>query len=140
MRYPVDLVEEDNGTVTAMAPNIPGAHSFGDDREEALARVVDAIESAIMALVADRKDIPSPSAARRRPTVALPALSVAKIGLYRAMREEGLGKAELARRLGRHLPQVDRILDLGHASRLDQVEAALHALGRELSVEVARAA
>ncbi len=56
------------------------------------------------------------------------------------MREEGLGKAELARRLGRHLPQVDRILDLGHASRLDQVEAALHALGRELSVEVARAA
>ena len=65
---------------------------------------------------------------------------MAKIGLYRAMREEGLGKAELARRLGRHLPQVDRILDLGHASRLDQVEAALHALGRELSVEVARAA
>ena len=123
MRYPVDLVEEDNGTVTAMvrvgfpAPNLGGGGARYPLRAPGGAGG------------------PAPG-----PTVALPALSVAKIGLYRAMREEGLGKAELARRLGRHLPQVDRILDLGHASRLDQVEAALHALGRELSVEVARAA
>ena len=140
MRYPVELIDEDNGTVTAAAPDIPGAHSFGEDREEALARVVDAIETAMIALIADRKDISAPSPSRRRPTVALPALSVAKIGLYRAMREEGVGKAELARRLGWHLPQVDRILNLSDASRLDQVEAALHALGRELAVEVAKAA
>ena len=140
MRYPVELIDEDDGTVTAAAPDIPGAHSVGEDREEALVRVVDAIETAMIALIADRKDIPAPSPPRRRPTVALPALSVAKIGLYRAMREEGVGKAELARRLGWHLPQVDRILNLSHASRLDQVEAALHALGRELAVEVAKAA
>jgi antitoxin HicB len=49
-------------------------------------------------------------------------------------------KAALARKLGWHLPQIDRVLDLRHASRLDQVEAALAALGRELHVEVRPAA
>lgn len=140
MRFPVELIEEENGTVTAVVPDIPGTHSFGGDAVEALVRVVDAIESMMMALIADREDIPVPSAANGRPTVALPALTTAKIGLYRAMRETGIGKAELARRLGWHLPQVDRALDLRHASRLDMIEAALRALGKQLSVEVEEAA
>lgn len=46
-------------------------------------------------------------------------------------------KAELTRRLGWHMPQVDRLLDLRHASRLDQIEAAAHALGRVVEVRVA---
>ena len=45
--------------------------------------------------------------------------------------------AELARRLGWHLPQVDRLFDLRHASRLDQIEAAARVLGRHLEVRVA---
>ena len=32
-----------------------------------------------------------------------------------------IGKAELARRLGWHLPQVDRVLNVHHHSRLDQI-------------------
>ena len=57
-----------------------------------------------------------------------------------AMRTAGIGKAELARRLNCHLPQVDRLLDLRHASRLDQLEAAFRALGKQLSIEVSTAA
>jgi antitoxin HicB len=41
-----------------------------------------------------------------------------------------VGKAELGRRLGRHLSQVDRLLDLRHASQLDQLEMALRALAK----------
>ena len=52
------------------------------------------------------------------------------------MREQGIGKAELARRLGWHLPQIDRVLDVNHNSRLDQMEAALGAIGRQLEVTV----
>ena len=48
------------------------------------------------------------------------------------MREQGVGRAELARRLRRHLPQVNRVLDLRHASRMEHVEAALAALGLRL--------
>jgi hypothetical protein len=36
-------------------------------------------------------------------------------------------KAELARRLGWHMPRVDRLFDLRHASRIDQIEAAARA-------------
>ena len=46
-----------------------------------------------------------------------------------------LGKG-LARRLGWHMPQIDRLFDLRHASRLDQIEAAARALGRQLDVRV----
>ena len=51
-----------------------------------------------------------------------------------------MSKAELARRLNCHMPQVDRLLDLRHASRLDQMEAAFRALGKQLSVDVRDAA
>ena len=54
--------------------------------------------------------------------------------LYREMREQGVGKAELARRLGWHMPQVDRVLDVQHRSRLDMMDAALGAIGRRLQV------
>jgi antitoxin HicB len=56
------------------------------------------------------------------------------------MREHGLSKAALARRLGVHAPQVNRLLDLRHGSRLDQLADALRALGRELVVSVRDAA
>ena len=56
------------------------------------------------------------------------------------MRAQSVGKAELARRLNCHLPQVDRLLDLLHSSRLDQLEAAFRALGKRISVVVEEAA
>jgi antitoxin HicB len=64
------------------------------------------------------------------------ALECAKLGVYRAMTEQGIKKSELARRLGWHLPQVDRLFDLKHASRFDQIEAAARALGRHIEVSV----
>ena len=72
--------------------------------------------------------------------VPLSALGMAKIALYDAMREQGVGRAELARRLRWHLPQVSRLLDLRHASCMEHVEAALAALGLRLIINVARAA
>jgi antitoxin HicB len=65
------------------------------------------------------------------------ALEDAKLGVYQAMTEQGIKKAELARRLGWHMPQVDRLFDLRHASRLDQIEAAARVLGRQIEVRVA---
>lgn len=59
-------------------------------------------------------------------------LTVIKTLLHQGMRQQGIGKAELARRLGRHLPQVDRVLDVRHSSRLDRMDAALHAIGCHL--------
>ena len=65
----------------------------------------------------------------------LPTLTAIKVILYQGMRDQGIGKAELARRLGWHLPQVDRVLDVHHRSRLDRMDAALGAIGRHLEGE-----
>jgi antitoxin HicB len=72
--------------------------------------------------------------------VPLPVLAEAKISLYREMLARDLRKAELARRLGRHKPQVDRLLDLRHDSRLDQIEQAFNALVKRVTIAVEDAA
>ena len=66
--------------------------------------------------------------------VMVPTLTAIKVMLYQGMREQAIGKAELARRLGWHLPQVDRVLDVRHRSRLDRMDAALGAIGCRLEV------
>lgn len=140
LRYSVKLSKDTNGTILVDVPAIPEAHTFGDDREEALLRAVDAIETALMGYIDDRREIPPSATAPRGTFASLPALTEAKLALYQSMRALRVGKAELARRLNCHLPQVDRLLDLRHASRLDQLEAAFRALGKCLSVQIHEAA
>ena len=134
LAYPITL-EDDDGTVLATSPDFPELTTFGDDREEAIARAAHALEEAIAARIHDRRDIPAPS--RSDTNAVLPTLASVKVMLYQGMREQGVGKAALARRTGWHLPQVDRVLDIQHRSRLDQMDAALGAIGRQLHVTVA---
>ena len=131
LAYPMHL-EPDDDTILVTSPDFPELVTFGDDREEALARSVGALEEAIAARMYDREDIPTPS--QGADCVALPTLITAKVMLYQGMRDQGIGKAELARRLGWSLPQVDRVVDINHRSRLDDMDAALRAVGCQLSV------
>ena len=132
--YPVKLTADDNGTVLVTSPDFPELTTFGDDQDEALARAVDALEEAIAARVARRAEVPPPSRGEYR--AGLPTLTAVKVLLYQGMTDQNIGKAELARRLGWHLPQVDRVLDVQHHSRLDQMDAALGAIGLRLHVTV----
>ena len=116
----------------ATSPDFPELTTFGEDRHEAVARAVHALEEAIAARIHDRRDVPSPSQGENY--AVLPTLTSVKVLLYQEMREQGVGKAELARRLGWHMPQVDRVLDVQHRSRLDMMDAALGAIGRRLRV------
>jgi antitoxin HicB len=141
LRYPVRLRPDTNDTILVSFPDFPEAHTFGDDRNEALARAADLLEDVLADYIDSRRDIPAPSKATRQDRlVTLPVLTEAKVRLYREMRASGIRKAELARRLGCHMRQVDRLLDLSHASRLDQVESAFAALGKRIVIEVQDAA
>jgi antitoxin HicB len=121
--------------------DVPEAITEGDSRDKALLRAEDALESALAMYVVAKEPLPMASAAQPGEImVPLSALGMAKTALYEAMRERGAGRAELARRLRWHLPQVNRVLDLRHSSKLEQIEAALAALGLRLIVDVARAA
>ena len=141
LRYPVRLRPDTNDTILVSFPDFPEAHTFGDDRTEALARAADLLEDVLADYIDTRRNIPAPSKARRQDRlVTLPVLTEAKVGLYREMRASGIRKAELARRLGRHMRQVDRLLDLNHASRLDQIESAFAALDKRIVIEIQDAA
>ena len=134
---PVTLTRDHNGSMLVTFPDAPEAITFGADRDEALLQAVDALESALSCYVDARQPLPVPPPLEGHQTVRPSALECAKLGVYQAMTEQGVRKAELARRLGWHMPQVDRLLDLRHASRFDQIEAAARALGRTIEVRVA---
>lgn len=135
--YPVILTPDD-GTVLVTFPDVPEAITFGADEDEALLYAVDALETALSFYVDARKALPPVSkAVRGQHTVRPSALECAKLGVYQAMTEQGIKKSELARRLGWHMPQVDRLFDLRHASKLEQIEAAATVLGRHIEIRVA---
>lgn len=134
--YPVTLTP-DGDTVLVTFVDVPEAITFGADEDEALLHAIDALETGLSFYVDARKPLPVPGKAKRgQKTVCPSALECAKLGVYQAMTEQGIRKAELARRLGWHMPQVDRLFDLRHASKLDQIEAAAKVLGRHLEVRV----
>src|SRR5271169_1203601 len=132
-RYPVQFDEEDGGYVVTL-PDIPYGATQGDNAAHALAQAEDFLEEAVLGMMANSEDVPLPSAAAGRPTVALPALTAAKLEAYRAMRAAGLDDKQLAERLGWQPSKVTRLFDGRHASRLDQIETVLRTLGRRLVV------
>ena len=134
MDYPVVLERDDNGTILVSFPDFPEIHTFGEDEQDALTHAIDALATGIDAYVKERRDIPLPSAVVTRYRATLPTLSEAKIRLYEAMRRNHVSKSELCRRLHWHPPQVDRLLDLKHESRLSQLEAAFAVLGKRLVI------
>ena len=134
MRYPV-TIRPDDGQYTVTFPDVPEAVTFGETRQEALARAADALLTVFDAFMKDRRPIPEPSV-RSGVCVELPALDSAKIELYRAMQIAKVGKSELAKRLDWHLPQVDRVLKIKHGSQIEQMEAAFAVLGKRLIIEI----
>lgn len=135
--WPVEL-SPDGDMLLVHLPDID-AYTQGRDREDALAQAADLLEEWILAAMAHNEPVPFPAPARNRSTVALPAMTALKLEVYRAMREAGIKKSDLADRLGWPRSSVTRLFDGRHVSRLDQIEAALAALGRRLVVTSAAA-
>ena len=136
LAYPM-ILEKEGWALIATSPDFPELTIVGEDHEEVMGRAAEAIAEAIAARIQEQKDIPEPSLGDTY--VTLPSLISVKVMLYQGMREQGVSKVELSRRLGWHLPQVFRVLDLQHGSHLDKMDAALGAIGKKLYVTAAEA-
>ncbi len=135
--YPVHLEPAAEGGFVVSFPDVPEAITQGNDAQVALLNAATALETALEFYTDDGRDLPrAGKPGRGQATVRPRAQASIKLAIYQTMRDQGVRKSELARRLGWHLPQVDRLLDLHHASRLDQAETALAALGRKLVVDL----
>jgi antitoxin HicB len=140
--YSALLEPEPEGGFTVTFPEIGFRATYGATWDEALRQAEDMLEETVLGLIAHSEEVPEPAPqndaaagdATRRAPIALPALTAAKLELYRAMRQAGLDEAQLAQRLGWPPKKIAHILDGYHAVRLEQLEAALAALGRRLVV------
>ena len=136
LKYRIELTPDDNDTFLVTCPALPIVATFGETEEDARHHAVDAIETALASMIDDGEDIPPSD----NEGIAVPLLTTLKAQLYQALRAEGITRAELARRLGWNRESVDRLFRIGHNSRVEQLEAAFSALGREVDVDVREAA
>lgn len=136
--YPVVLDKARGGGFVVRFPDVPEALTQGEDVTDALQRASRALETALEFYTEAGRSLPKASRPKRnQPRVCPPALSCMKVAVYQAMHDQKIRKSQLARKLRWHTPQVDRLLDLRHASKVQQVEAALSALNQRIYVRVA---
>ena len=135
--YPAVVERDKGGRFLVTFTDVPRAATDAKTFDEALLEAADCLEEAIANLIALGREIPKPSRPRRgQHLIALPARMAAKAALYLAMREAGITKSELARRLGYDVREVRRMLDPMHRSKVDRIEEALAVLGQCLAVEL----
>src|SRR5476649_42553 len=126
-RYPARLKADEVG-FTVTFRDIPEAITAGETREEA---------TEMDFYFEDKRPVPLPSEPKRGETLVKLRTSVAaKVLLLNAMLAQQITPAELARRMHTRPQEVNRIIDLGHATKIDTVASALAALGMRLELNV----
>ncbi|OCJ20008.1 type II toxin-antitoxin system HicB family antitoxin [Serratia sp. 14-2641] len=134
MRYPVDLQPDSGGYVVSF-PDIPEALTQGDTREEALAMALDALITAFDFYFEDNQAIPLPSEVTGD-YVEVPLSVASKVLMLNALIESGLTRVELADRIGIKKQEVNRLINLQHSTKIDAIQRAMNALGRQLDFSV----
>jgi antitoxin HicB len=99
--YPVLLSPAEEGGFVVTCRDLPEVITQGEDMPDALAEAADAMDEAFIARMQADESLPLPSnPCQSEYLVSPPAETVAKAALYIAMREAGVTKMELAKRLG----------------------------------------
>jgi antitoxin HicB len=139
LEYPI-LPHEDGGYIVGRLPDFPECNPIGRTIEEMLEDAVNSLEEIIAAKMEDREPLPLPSKDYVGYRIALPLTTIIKMAIYMNMREQGITKADLARKLSVNQKVIDRLLDLNHHTRIESLERALRALGKKVEVEIKSAA
>lgn len=135
MRYPVNLIPAVEGGFVVSFPDIPEALTQGETRHGALQAAQSALVTAFEFYFDDNEPIPLPSAVGAEGDyVEIPLSIASKVLLLNAFLESKITQQELSNRIGRPKQEITRLFDLKHATKIDAVQIAARALGKELSV------
>ncbi|RUO47517.1 type II toxin-antitoxin system HicB family antitoxin [Pseudidiomarina donghaiensis] len=135
MKYPV-IIEKDGQTFMSRFIDIPEALTCGDTYEEALIEAQDALITAFEFYFEDQRPVPMPSPVGNSPYVTVPASVWAKVLLLNTMLSERISQAELAKRMGSRKQEMQRIINLGHNTKIDTLNKALEAMDKHLTLSV----
>ncbi len=136
--YPCNLIpdlEEGEGFIVTF-PDVPGAITGAQTREESLFLAEDVLVAMLAVYVQQQREIPTPSpVADSQELVAVPPIAAAKLALYTAMREQGITGDALAVRLNLSDSAIRKLLNPDCYSHISQIMKALRTVGRSLVIE-----
>ena len=130
LRYPLTLTEDDNDTFLVTCPDLPEVVTFGATEADCIANGSAAVSEAIAARLHRFEPIPRPTT----PGVIHASVSLHMtmvVELFWTLAARCMTRADLQRALGWHRPQVDRLFDPNHETKLARFEEAFRALGAE---------
>ncbi len=136
--YPAKLIRDrkDGGYVVSFR-DIPEAITQGNTVAEALEEAEGALQAALEGRIEDGLDIPATSKPKRgERIVTAPITTALKAAVHLAMRQQGVSKTELARRMHVDEKETRRMLDPHHQTKVPALERALAALGRRAEIAV----
>ncbi|HHR5877291.1 TPA: hypothetical protein ACS7W8_000728 [Providencia alcalifaciens] len=115
-------------------PDIQGVTYCAEDVE---LEAQETLLNAFSELITSRNPIPLPqNSAPDAFIVHLPILSCLKIALHNALIETQTPRSKIARTLNINAQQIERLLDLQYASKIETLEQALYVVGYDVKVTV----
>ncbi|EBD7602605.1 hypothetical protein G6S35_004220 [Salmonella enterica] len=140
--YAVKLEHDpDTKSWIATCRDLPLFNSAGDSVDDALLESVDGAIVALSIEIDARRPIPAASLPEDGEYIIhLPVLVVMKAALHNAMIATGTRKSDLARYMGMKGPQIDRLLDVCHSSKVETVELALQQLNQTVQISINKVA
>lgn len=137
MFYPAIFTESEEGGFVVTFPDIPEAITQGDSFEEAMEMAEDVLLSSIEIYFDDDRVFPEARKPLDKETlVQIPPSVYAKVLLNNCMLQGSVTKAELARLSSIRPPEVQRVLDVRHSTKIDTINNALKALGKNLTLSI----
>ena len=117
-------------------PDLPEAITCSWSWDEAVEMAEDVLGLCLAHYCVHEGYIPTPSLPTEgQVLIPVPPLVAAKLTINSAMREKGITKQALGKKLGLEEDAVRRLLDPNYRTHFTQVERALRAVGRSLIVE-----
>ena len=135
--YAISLKAEsanENGFVVTCR-DLPQLITQGENQANALEQAKDAMDEVFATYM--KQGLEFPVVSRKRAGeyfVSPPAGTMAKAALYVAMKESGISRVQLAKRLGVDEKEVRRMLDPHYGSKLPRIAEAIGLLGKRLVI------
>ena len=136
-QYPATIESNGEGGFIASFRDVPEAITEAWDLEELKNNARDALITAIDFYIEDGRVFPPASDLQTGDlAVDLPASVVAKVMLLNTMVKSNVRPADLARNMNIKPQEVTRITDIRHATKIDTIQNAFRALGKDLVLEL----
>ncbi len=135
LEYAIKFEEDDNDTYLVTCPDLPEVVTFGETIEDAIGYAKGAIEEAIACRLAYFEDIPVPKAKGDAKVYVSFQLAL-KVMLKWHLEQKKFTRHKLTIAMGKARPQIDRLFDPTHKSRIDQYEQAAEAMGGHIEVSI----